>query len=466
MNDISSTRTAPACPSNGQGASRRGLRLTGGTLVAALLLGACSEKEVYLPGKREDIRSVLQSGTGQPQEIVDTDTPNRAQAISLPPAQVNAEWTHTIGTPRYRVPHPALSATPRLAWSADIGAGDSRKLRITADPVVANGRIYTLDAGARVTATSTSGATLWSRDLTPATDAQGQATGGGLVVEGGTLYVSSGFGILAALDAATGAQRWQQELDATGSGTPTVYGDLVYLTAGDDTGWAVEKSNGRIAWQIGASTDINNVLGAPAPAVTDTFAIFGFGSGEVKGVFRQGGVGRWDTAVVGRRPGRALASVSDVTSAPVVSGNTVYVGNQSGRLAALDMDSGDRRWTVKEGAVGPVLPVGGSVFAITDLNRLIRLDAATGARIWSVALPYFVKDKPKRQSEIHPNHGPILAGGRLIVASGDGFLRSYDPVSGALTGSVALPGGATTAPVVAGRTLYVVSADGQLHAFR
>jgi len=33
-------------------------------------------------------------------------------------------------------------------------------------------------------------------------------------------------------------------------------------------------------------------------------------------------------------------------------------------------------------------------------------------------------------------------------------------------GSVDLPGGAASHPVVAGRILYVVSADGQLQAFR
>ena len=45
-------------------------------------------------------------------------------------------------------------------------------------------------------------------------------------------------------------------------------------------------------------------------------------------------------------------------------------------------------------------------------------------------------------------------------------LRSFDPQSGALLGSVEIPGGATTDPVVAVGVLYVVSSRGQLHAFR
>ncbi|WP_299559970.1 PQQ-like beta-propeller repeat protein [uncultured Sulfitobacter sp.] len=434
-------------------------------LGTATLVSGCSEPELVLPGQREDIRSVLENQG----DLAEEQMPfagNQSRAIALPAQRVNADWSQTIGSPATRVAHPAFGSSPQLLWASDIGAGDSRKLRITADPVVADGRIFTLDAQSTVTATSTSGTPLWQVNLKPARDQPGDATGGGLIVAGDTVYVSIGYGVLAALDAGTGGVRWTQQLDASGSGTPAVSGDLVYLTAGDTTGWAVNRNDGRIEWQIGATADTNNVLGAPAPALTDDLAIFAFGSGEVQAVFRQGGLNRWNASVLGKRGGRALSNVSDVTSAPVVSGSTVYVGNQAGRIAALDLGSGDRIWSAREGAIGPVWPAGDSVFAISDLNELIRLDAGTGARIWGVELPNFVARKPRKQSRVFAHHGPVIAGGRVIIASNDGALRSYDPANGALLGSVEIPGGATSAPVVANRTLYVVTTDGQLLAYR
>ena len=42
----------------------------------------------------------------------------------------------------------------------------------------------------------------------------------------------------------------------------------------------------------------------------------------------------------------------------------------------------------------------------------------------------------------------------------------FDPTNGALVRSIEIPGGATSDPVVAGGTLYVVSADGKLLAYR
>ncbi|QFT59446.1 Outer membrane protein assembly factor BamB precursor [Sulfitobacter sp. THAF37] len=449
-----------------QDRNRGTARMVCGALTAVLLLAGCAEEETFLPGKREPVRSVLQDPALAAPLEGEEETVNTSRPIALGAAANNVSWTHSIGTPQYRTTHPALRATLQPVWSVDIGAGDSRKQRITADPVVSGGRIFTLDADARVTATSTGGQVMWTRDLTPVTDRSGQGTGGGLAVEGETLYVSIGYGVLAALDVSTGGERWTQKLDASGSGTPTIYGDLVYVTSGDDTGWALDKSNGRIEWQVGGSTSMNNVLGAPAPAVTDKFVIFAYGTGEVQGVFRRGGLPRWDASVVGKRAGRALSAVSDVTSAPVVSGGTVFVGNHSGRLAALNVESGQRLWTARDGAIGPVWPIGDSVFAITDLNELVRLDAADGRRIWGIPLPNFVKEKPRRQSEVVAHHGPVVAGGRVIIASNDGLLRSFDPTNGALTGTVEIPGGATSAPVVAGGSLYVVSTKGQLHAYR
>ncbi|WP_431358139.1 PQQ-binding-like beta-propeller repeat protein [Sulfitobacter albidus] len=397
------------------------------------LIAACTEPDVILPGKREGVRAVLQDGGGV-QENAAEFVENTSRPISLPAPRVNAAWSQTTGSDANRVPHAALSSAPRLAWAANIGAGDSRKFRITADPVVADGRVFTLDAQSIVTATGTSGQTLWQVDVRPARDQEGDASGGGLVVAGDTVYVSVGFGELSALDASTGAVRWRQQLDASGSGTPTVSGDLVYVTAGDSTGWAVNRRDGKVAWQIFGSEATKNVLGAPAPALTDDLAIFAFGSGEVQAVFRRGGLNRWDASVLGKRPGRALANVSDVTSAPVVSGDRVYVGNQSGRIAALSLGSGARLWSARDGAIGPVWPVGGSVFALSDLNELVRLDADTGAKIWGVPLPNFTERKPRKQSRVVPHHGPILAGGGSSWRRAMGCCAVLIRATGALSG--------------------------------
>lgn len=425
--------------------------------IALTALTACEEPEVILPGAREDIRPASDS------ETVET---RGSAPISLPGQSANASWSQSPGTAAFRTTNAALGAAPKRIWSTSIGRGDSRKLRITAEPVVAGGLIYTLDASATVSAVTPQGQVAWNTNLIPATDGDSDATGGGMAYSNGVLYVSSGFGRLTALDAKTGAIRWQNRLNATGSGAPLVSDGLLYVVAGDEIGWTVNTKDGRIAWQIEGTPSVGNVLGAPAPVLASDLAVFAFGSGDIAATFRRGGIRRWNASVAGGRRGRAAAQIVDVTGGPMVVGDTIYIGNHSGRTVAFDASTGERRWTADEGAVDTVWPAGNGIFLISDRSQLVRLNAADGSIVWAQDLPGFVKDKPGRRGPIYAHYGPILAGGRIVVASNDGYVRFFNPVDGSLVYQAEVPGGATTAPVVAGQTLYVVSTKGELHAFR
>ena len=445
----------------GAGNVRKSVQMV--ALAGLVVLTACDQREPILPGERLGIRSLTEaeetSAAAAGDQII--------RPVKLPATVVNSDWAQGPGSPRYRTDHPALGSDLKLAWSTSIGRGDGRRTRITASPVVAEGRIYTLDGGATVMATSTAGEPLWSRDLTPERDGEKDADGGGLAFDGGRIYVSSGFGHLTALQASSGEVLWTQKLRATGTGTPTVYDGVVYLVAGDTTAWAIEADTGRVRWQIDGLADANNISGGAAPALTDQRAVFAFGTGELQATFRQGGLRIWTSALVGQRAGSALGTIDDVTGDPMFVGDRVYAANGSGRTAAMSLGGGDQIWAAPHGAMGPLWVAGNSVFQVSDESRLMRLDADTGAVIWSRDLPVFEKpNRVRSRSSRFAHHGPVLAGGRLILASSDGLIRAFDPADGAPLGAIDLPHGSTSAPVVAGQTLYVVSTRGVLHAFR
>jgi len=419
----------------------------------ALLVG-CGETDVILPGERFDIR---------PQQ----NTVNQALPISLPAQVANASWTHRNGNASHQFTHAALSAAPQQLFAVSIGEGDSRRARITAEPVVANGVIYMLDSAANVTATATNGSRLWTVNLTPGSSSVGDTSGGGVAVSGSRLFVTTGFGEVVMLDAATGNEIWTQDLDAPGVSAPTVFGDLAYIIGRDGMGWALEVANGRIRWQLTATPALGVFAGGAGAAVDSDIAVFPFPSGEVIATFPEGGLRRWSTVISGARAGSAAATISDIAGDPVIRGDSVYVGNFAGQIVKLDASNGDRIWTANEGAVSPVWPVGNSVFVVNDVNELVRLSDSDGTPVWKVQLPGLVEAGTFGSSnEVVAHYGPVLAGGRLVVASSDGLIRQFDPVSGALVGTIAIEGGAASNPVVAGQTLYVVSKTGQLHAFR
>ncbi|TFL17788.1 outer membrane protein assembly factor BamB family protein [Jannaschia formosa] len=429
---------------------------------AALALAACAEKEEILPGERLGVRP---GESGPVLADAAPDVATEPVPISLEPPQRLADWPMRVGNAANDPAHATLSPQPQRVWSADVGTGDSRRLRITADPVSDGSRIFTLDARSVVAATTTSGALVWSRSLVPPTEREGDAAGGGLAVVGGTLYATTGYGELHALDPATGATRWVQGLDAPVT-TPKVADGLVYVVSRDNRAWAIEADSGRLRWDIPAGPAPAAMATAPAPALTDRLAIFPFASGEVVAALRQSGIRVWGSSVAGRRRGIASAFVGDITGDPVVEDNSVYAGTTSGRLVALEQSSGLRRWTANDGAVSPVVAAGGSIFAVTDRAQLVRLSAETGETIWRADLPFYRAERVSRREGVFVHYGPVLAGRRLWVASSDGALRGFDPATGALAAQAEVPGGAASRPIAFGDALYVVGQGGDLHAYR
>ncbi len=436
--------------------------------IGLAVLAGC-EKELILEGERFNARAPLQASVAVEGEAPPSDSfgqiENRAVPISLPAARANSDWTHRSANVAHLMPHATLSAAPVRAWSVDIGAGNSRKYRISAAPIVADGRVFTMDAVTGVSAVTTAGSKLWSVNLMPA-GARGEVSGGGLAYGDGRLFVSTGHAELVAVDPASGGVIWRQNLESPAAGTPTVAEGVVYVVGRNGVGWAIDAKDGKVMWQLPGAPSNNGIIGSAAPAVTARTVLFPSGNGDLTAALKKGGIKLWTASIAGARLGRGYTNVTDIAGDPVVDGATTYVGNQSGRLSALETASGAEKWSAREAAYGAALPVGGSIFLISDEAKLVRLDADTGVAIWSVEMPYYETTKERRRAAITAHFGPVLASGRLVVVSGDGLMRLFNPIDGALVGTAELPGGAAAAPALAGGVMYVVSGNGQLHAFR
>lgn len=423
-------------------------------LVALSPLGACGNGEPILPGERISIRP-------QAEPLNETGVA-QAAPVPLPAPVLNADWTHRNGAASGRLTHPAFAGAPQPRWSVPLGEGESRRSRLLPGPIVAGGLVYAMDAHAQLSAVTRDGRIAWSRSLVPAGQAPDSGPGGGMAVAGRRLYVTTGFGEVRALDPATGRDIWRETLEGPVQAAPVVTEGRVIAIVRNDTAYAFDADSGQTLWRV-QGTGGTGVLGGSTPAAEGRLAVVPFTSGEVLGVLARNGLQVWGTAVTGGRRELVRNEINDISGDPVIDGDVVYASNQSGRTVSLDARTGELNWTLAEGAYGPAWPVGGSVFLLSDLGALIRVDAQSGQVVWSAQLPEYYDER--RRIEAVPHYGPILAGGRLWVASGDGLLRAFNPNDGRALGSLTLPGGAASPPVVAGGVMYVVTRDGVLHAF-
>jgi len=149
-------------------------------LIGLLTLVACAENEDTVEGIRLDLRPKAVSSS-----VASTN-------LKLPSVSVNSNWTQRNGSKSHHLKHPALSDKPRKIWSATIGVGNKKRLRISADPIVAENHIFTLDAAANITAFNNSGEKVWSLNLKLNKSSKDKVSGGGLAYASGMIAATTG----------------------------------------------------------------------------------------------------------------------------------------------------------------------------------------------------------------------------------------------------------------------------------
>ena len=428
-------------------------------LVTNILFG-CSEQDRILPGKRE----TPDTSFGLMKEKQNAFA--KSNNINLPPMKSNSQWRLVSSTISKDFPNLMLGENITEIWSVSIGKGDSKKKRLVTDPIFYQETIYTLDANSIASAFDTAGKLLWKKDLTPPGEEEGEIFGGGFAAGQDQIFVTTGYGFLLSLNPATGEENWSQRLSGSGNNTPVFNNGLVYLISGDSKAWAINADNGRVQWTIDGIGNNTNLMSNNSPAVSKKYAVFGFGNGGIYSTFKKGGYVLWSSSLSGRKDSRVMSAIDDIVASPLIFGRNVYVADGSGKVVSLQIENGERNWSARYGSSGNLWFADNSLFFISDTNKLVRLEIKTGKTVWLAELPSFSNNRILGSKNNIQHYGPIIAGNQLIVASSDGFFRFFDPEVGVQKNKIKTKAGATTNPMIINQTLYLVTKDGKLRAFR
>jgi len=384
--------------------------------------------------------------------------------VVLPAPETNAAWPQAGGQPDHVAAHLALSSQPAQAWRTGIGSGSGGAEVLLDQPVVAGGRIYVMDAAATVSALDeTTGSRIWSVGLRPEKE-RGDAAGGGVAIVDGRVYATTGYGEVLALNSADGAILWRKKVSGPVRGAPTVLGERVYALSIDNQLFALSTANGDTVWSHAGLVEAAGVLGAVSPAASPTLVVVPYSSGEIYALRAENGRVAWQDSLASIRRGAALGDLADIRALPVIDRGLVIAVSHSGRMAAIDERIGARVWEQDVGGVHTPASVGDFVFVSTNDAEVVALDRRTGRVRWVSQLELYRDAKERRYP--YTWAGPVLAGNRLWLAGSNGQLVGLSPENGAVAVRYDLPGPSYLPPVVANNTLYVLTDNGTLVAFR
>src|SRR5690606_8936705 len=256
-------------------------------LTATLATGGCSTIGRLNPfGGDDEPKEVASEGQRIPIVPADQTLEPAAELkgldFNLPPAAPVADWPLPGGTPEQSHENVEVRGLS-IAWKQRFGEGSDRARHVIAPPVVADGKVFVMDAKGVVSARdANSGKEVWRNDqLRSENKRDREAFGGGLAYSGGKLFVASGYRLVAQLDAATGQVGWRHATEQPIHGAPTVAAGRMMVISLDNTLLTFDAATGEPGWTYQALSEPARILSASSPAVSGDTVVAAFGSGEL-----------------------------------------------------------------------------------------------------------------------------------------------------------------------------------------
>lgn len=388
-----------------------------------------------------------------------------ARAIAIPAAVAVTEWAQPGGTADNSPPQSTGAGILERAWRADLGQGTNNRVAVAAPPVIAGGNLYFLDAEHRLQAISASdGRRIWQERLRPNDSRDRVARGGGVTTGDGRVYATTGFGFIAAFDAQTGNEIWRTEANAPFQSAPTFAAGRVYAVTNDSELLALDAATGQVSWTYQAIAEPARILSAPSVAVEGETVVAPFASGELVALLAANGRRLWSDSL--SRTGRltSLSAINDIAGRPVIDAGAVYAASHSGVLAAIDLRSGQRMWARAFASTQTPWVAGEALYAVSVDGELAAFERRTGNVFWVAQLRRY-RDEGERKGRVTWT-GPIMIGGRLVLANSEGEVVSVSPANGQILATSDVDKAVFIPPVTANELIYIVNEDARLVVFR
>ncbi len=388
-----------------------------------------------------------------------------ARAITVPPAVPVTDWSQPGGTADNSPPQSSGTAILERAWRANLGQGSNNRVQIAAPPVILDGRLFFLDADHRVHAIDArDGHRLWDERLRPNEGRDRFARGGGIASGAGRVYVTTGFGFIAALDASNGTEIWRAQASAPFQSSPTFAGGRVYTVTNDSELIAYDAATGDVAWTYQAIAEPARILSAPSVGVDGETVVAPFASGEVVALLAANGRRLWSDSLSRAGNINSLSAINDIAGRPVIDGGAAYAVSHSGVLAAIDLRSGQRIWARSFASTQTPWVAGDVLYAISTDGELAAFDRRTGNVYWVQQLRRY-RDEGERKGRVAWT-GPIMIGGRLVLANSEGDVVAVSPANGQTLATADAGQPVFIPPIAANEQIYIVTDEARLVVLR
>ncbi|MES2771667.1 MAG: outer membrane protein assembly factor BamB [Pseudomonadota bacterium] len=264
----------------------------------------------------------------------------------------------------------------------------------------------------------------------------GQILSGGVGANESTVVLGSPKGDLLAFAADDGRLLWKRKASSEILAAPVLNRDLVIVRSGDNRLAAYDLLDGSQKWLYQRSAPALSLRASASPILTEKYVFAGFPGGKLIAVSVQNGTPLWEGTVALPKGTTELDRVADITSQPVIDGQSICAVAFQGRVACFDLNSGNLTWARALSSVSGLAIDQRYVYVSDDKGALHALDKTSGASVW-------------KQDKLFMRNlsAPSTIGRFIAVADAEGIIHFLNREDGAFAARLSTDGSAISAPL-------------------
>lgn len=350
---------------------------------------------------------------------------------------LNQEFPGTFGFSGNNIDHLLLGGGASWQSQPTKNAG-----RVTTSLVLSSGRLfYGDDKGGLHAVSASNGALLWTVRLSDGKTHQPIAT---LFADQNELYAATKNGHVIAISTKDGAIHWKKKI--TGSGDGSIKGALrslgktLLLQMGSDQLITLSKDKAEAGWRYKSTHPIRSL------AVSN---------GSIQLLDNKNKFVRLE-ADTGKQKAKNEVSAVVEANQLIATSDDLIISSKNG-LTRFTPQRTKILWSQKNGVEGRIIVSGGTIFSTGTDNALRAFKRTNGKLSWRSKLPEI-----KTNGTATRWSRPILAGGRLHLASNTGYVASLNADDGKLILLRNIKAPINSAPIVASGRLYIIAANGKV----
>ena len=402
------------------------------------------EKEVKLPGKRENVFDFKDNIIVKANKKILVDKPQPIDS-----------WNQQFQNPRNHLSH--FKSKPVLKLKRKISLGNIlfEKINLIVQPVNLGENIFYADKNFNIISRNyLTGKLNWKTNLEREKKEKILFLGGMSLV-GNSLVVTSGLGNIYLIDSNTGKKEWKKNFLVQFSRPALIFKNKVFAVSDDNQTFCLNLKNGEIIWNHIGNLEEVSIIGGSKPAAIDNTVVLSYSSGEIYALDENDGSLIWFDNI-GSSNYFSRSALNDIQSPLSIVNNKVYSPTFSDKLLVYDLNDGSKIWELKISSINQVIISGEALYIIDTLGKLLCLDSKTGKLLWSVQL------KTNDDGEEIRWYGPLLTSNKLLVANSFGTILSLSPFTGKTLSKLNFDEGFILSPFQIKNEVFLITKKGTI----